>query len=145
MALSSKNLQALNRAKERIAESAIVLERTYWESEFTFRFRPVLTMPALEVISKIQASTGDDVMAQTGNVKDLLILMALDDETEELIDMLIVEGTLDIKSMIALQADVVSAAAARPTVRSSSSADGSLSSGPASTASAQPEESTLPL
>jgi hypothetical protein len=142
MALSDKNLEALNRAKERVAESAIILDRTYWESEFTFKFLPVLTMPALEVISKIQKFVGDDVISQSSNVKDLLLLLALDAETAELIEALIEQGTLDINSMIALQADVVSAAAARPTVRSSSSPDGSLPSGPASTASAQPEEST---
>jgi hypothetical protein len=142
MALSDKNLEALNRAKERVAESAIILERKYWESDFTFKFMPVLTMPALSIISEIQKYVGDDVMSQASNVKDLLLLLALDAETEELIEELIEMGTIDIQAMITLQADVVSAAAARPTVRSSSSADGSLPSGPASTASAQPEEST---
>lgn len=142
MAISDKNLEALNRAKERVAESAIVLDRTYWESDFTLKFKPVLTMPALKIISEIQKYVGDDVMSQASNVKNLLLLLALDADTEELLEALIEIGTMDIQSMIELQADVVSAAAARPTVRSSSSADGSLPSGPASTASAQPEELT---
>jgi len=143
MTLTPKQLTAIQRAKERVAGSAISLDRIYFDEPFTFTFLPTLTQPALEIISQVQNAPATDVMKQFDWLVKFIDVMATE-ETGELIAQLSTAGIMTIGDLVDVQQAVISAVAARPTMRSSLSADGSPSTGSPSTASAQPEESTLP-
>ena len=128
MTLTPTQLSAIQRAKERVAESAISLDRTYFDEPFTLTFLPTLTQPALEIISQVQSAPADDVMKQFDWLVRFLDLMATE-ETGQLIAELSIAGIMSIGDLVEVQQAVISAVAARPTMRSSSSADGSPSTG----------------
>lgn len=141
--MTPKQLTAIQRAKDRVAGSAISLDRTYFDEPFTFTFLPTLTQPALQIISQVQNAPETDVMKQFDWLVQFVDVMATA-ETGELIAQLSTDGIMTINDLVDVQQAVISAVAARPTMRSSSSADGSPSTGSPSTASAQHEESTQP-
>lgn len=144
MTLTPKQLEAIERAKDRVAESALSFTRTYFDEEFTFKFLPTMNQPALEIIANVQSSSGANVMEQFGWLVKFMDVMAAG-ETGELIGSLATAGIMDMNDLVELQQEVISAISGRPTLRSSSSPDGSPSVGSPSTASAPPVESTQPV
>ncbi len=142
VALSADQQQAFDRAKNRVAESAIEFERSYFDEPFTFKFLPAMSLPAMEMIGRVQGmSASNDVGSLFALISEFMELMAMDD-TAELIVELGRAGIMSMQDLIELQQAVVSAVAARPTVRSSSSSTGSSPDGLSSTASAPTETST---
>jgi hypothetical protein len=143
MALSEKQLAAIERAKARVAEQALSFDRTYFGEDFTFEFLPTMTQPALEIVSQIQRAAGGDVIEQFERLIAFLDLMAVEG-TGDLIGELARDGIMQITDIVELQQAVIAEVAGRPTMRSSSSPDGSPTSGSDSTASALPDPSIQP-
>lgn len=146
MALSPDVQAAIERAKARVAETTIRLDRTYFDEAFSFHFLPTLNQPALEIVSRVQGMSKQaepDVVKQLEALLDFMDVMATD-ETAETIATLGRAGIMQIDDLVELQMDVVEQVTSRPTTRSSSSADGSSTSGESSTASAPTEASTRP-
>ncbi len=137
MGLSEKQLAAIDRARGRIAEKALVVERTYFEESFEFRFLPVISQPAMTIVGEVQKLAGNnDMLAeQLNHMLDFMDTMALPD-TAILISELARSGIMSINDLVDLQQEVVTQVAGRPTSRSSSSESGSPSPGQSSTASA---------
>lgn len=141
MALSTSQQQAFDRAKDRVAERAIEFERSYFDEPFTFKFLPAMSLPAMEVVGRVQGlAAANDVGNLFASITEFMDLMAMED-TGELIGELGRAGIMSMQDLIELQQAVVSAVAARPTERSSSSDTGSLQTGPPLTASAPTETS----
>lgn len=127
-----------------MAESAIEFERSYFGEPFTFKFLPAMSLPAMEVVGRVQGLAAENEVGKLfASITEFMDLMAMDD-TGELIGELGHAGIMSMQDLIELQQAVVSAVAARPTERSSSSDTGSLPTGPSLTASAPTETSTPP-
>lgn len=143
MALSTEQRQSIDRARKRVAETTIPVERELFGEAFVFRFLPTLTQPALEIVGRVQelGEDGGSIARQFGALVDFMDVMSTDD-TGELIATLAKDGILTIDDLVGLQMEVIEAVSGRPTMRSSSSVSGSGSSGESSTASALPEALT---
>lgn len=141
MALSDAQLRSIERARQRVAESAHVVRRTYFDEEFEFRFLPTISQPAMEIVGRVQELS----KGGAGNVAEQLHLLIefmdamATDETALLIAELARSGIVTINDLIELQQVIVAEVADRPTTRSSSSESGLPSPGPTSTASALSE------
>lgn len=140
MGLSQAAQQAVARAKQRVSESANVIEREYFGETFEFRFLPTISQPALEIVSRVQ-ELGDSDRTLADRLHLLLGFMdaMATDETAELIAELARAGVMTINDLVEVQQEIVTLVSARPTTRSSSSEPGSQSPGPTSTASAPSE------
>lgn len=135
---------AIERAKARVASTAIVFDRTYFGEPFEFRFLPTLNQAALEIVSRVQkmaTSTEPDVMAQLQELLNFMDVMATD-ETAQVVAELGRSGVMTLNDLVDLQMAVVESITARPTTRSSSSPAGSSESGETSMASAPVGAST---
>ena len=143
MALTTTQQQAFDRAKNRVAESALEFDRTYFGEPFKFKFLPTMSQPAMEVVARVQglAQAQENMTVLFTAITDFMDLMAMDD-TGELIGELGRAGIMTVRDLIELQQAVVQAVAARPTERSSSSGTGSSPTGPALMASAPTGTST---
>ena len=124
----------------------ISVHREYDGVPVEFRFQPSMTIPALRIVStvgKLAEADRPDIMEQLRLLMDFLDVTA-EPETGRLIGSLLEAGAIDINEVAFLQQEVVTQIAARPTMRSSSSATGSDGTGESSTDSADSEASTLP-
>ena len=142
MPISSKNQDSFNAALKRVSEEANVLKRTYKGLEFEFSFLPSMSMPAMEVVGKLQElGESSSPIPVFKTVREFMKLLAVSDTCDDVV-FLLDEAIMSPQDLIELQQAVVQGVAARPTVRSSSSDSGSSPDGPTSTASALTETST---
>jgi hypothetical protein len=142
MALSTQQLQAMARARARVAKSALVIKRTYFEEEWEFTFLTVPTPSALEVISRVQESIDSlTMMQQLDACLEFMDLMATT-ETAALIADLTREGVVTVHDLVNLQQEVVGHMSGRPFENAPSSDTGSAANGHTSMASAPLGEST---
>jgi hypothetical protein len=122
------------------------LIREYEGVEFEFLFQSAMTIPAYQIVAKVQRLAqhkNPDIMHQLDLLMEFMDLMAYPD-TAVMIGQLMLSGGINVNEVADIQEAVVKAIAARPTMRSSSSAAGLPTSGETSTASVPPVESMPP-
>jgi hypothetical protein len=148
MGLSQEQRAAIDATKARIAEESVVVTKEYFGVEHVFRFKPVISQSTLKLVSIFQRTLADATQAEMFDkvveLLEVVLTMALDDGTPDLIVELNELGALGGIQLTELMQEAITAIAARPTMRSSSSQDGSPLAGPPSTAIA-PNEVSIPL
>lgn len=136
--LSPESQSILDRVLKAREGKYVTVTRDLDGVEVEMRFLPALSIPALEIVARVQKLTRSkepDIMAQLQALVEFLDVMA-EEETGALIGELLQVGAIDISEVAAIQQEVVALVAARPTTRSLSSPTGSPETGPSSTASA---------
>lgn len=118
-------------------ERGVTVTREFDGVPVTFHFQPSMNVPALRIVAKVQklARMADaDIMEQLEALMEFMDVMAFPADAR-MIAAMMETGALTVNDIADLQQEVVTAVAARPTTRSSSSASGLESPGESSTAS----------
>jgi hypothetical protein len=128
--LSDAHQSILDKVLAARRTDAIEVEREYEGVPVVFQFQPSMSLPALQIVAKVQRMSRQrdaDVMEQLDSLMDFMDAMAFPD-TANLIAAMIAAGAITVNDIADLQQEVVTRVAARPTMRSSSSDDGSATS-----------------
>jgi hypothetical protein len=78
VALTAEQQQAFDRAKARVAQEAIEIDRIYFDQAFQFRFLPAMSMPAIEVVGRVQGLAKDNNVSELfSSISSFMELMSL--------------------------------------------------------------------